>query len=124
MGKSVRNRSISWLIVLGFVSLVSLQVTISSQSQAAKDPGVRAGDAGAGKALDGITGQQNEYFLAGKEEFEEAEEIDEGIGPRMNLDSCGGCHAQPALGGTSPAVNPQVAFANLAEGKDSVPSFL
>ena len=32
---------------------------------------------------------------------------------RMNLDSCGGCHAQPAIGGSSPAVNPQVAFARL-----------
>ena len=30
----------------------------------------------------------------------------------MNLDGCGGCHSQPAIGGTSPAVNPQVAFAN------------
>src|SRR5262249_53011037 len=30
-----------------------------------------------------------------------------GLGPRFNLDSCGGCHAQPAAGGSSPAVNPQ-----------------
>jgi CxxC motif-containing protein (DUF1111 family) len=42
----------------------------------------------------------------------------------MNLDSCGGCHAQPAIGGSSPAVNPQVAFANLSGGTDKVPSFL
>ena len=35
-----------------------------------------------------------------------------GLGPRFNLDSCGGCHSQPAIGGTSPAVNPQVAVAN------------
>jgi CxxC motif-containing protein (DUF1111 family) len=32
----------------------------------------------------------------------------------MNLNGCGGCHSQPATGGTSPAVNPQVAFANAA----------
>jgi CxxC motif-containing protein (DUF1111 family) len=32
----------------------------------------------------------------------------------MNLDGCGGCHSQPAIGGTSPAVNPQVAFADAA----------
>ena len=37
--------------------------------------------------------------------------MDEGLGPRFNLDSCGGCHAAPAIGGTSPAVNPQVAKA-------------
>ena len=38
----------------------------------------------------------------------------DGLGPTMNLDSCGGCHAQPAAGGTSPAVNPQVALATQA----------
>jgi len=33
----------------------------------------------------------------------------------MNLDGCGGCHLQPAIGGSSPAKNPQVAFANAAK---------
>jgi hypothetical protein len=42
----------------------------------------------------------------------------------MNLDSCGGCHIQPALGGTSPFVNPQVAFATKNGGTDKVPSFI
>jgi CxxC motif-containing protein (DUF1111 family) len=42
----------------------------------------------------------------------------------MNLDSCGGCHAQPAVGGTSPAVNPQVAFANAMGARNRVPSFI
>src|SRR5207244_1844925 len=64
------------------------------------------------------------YFFAGQEEFEEAEDIAEGMGPRMNLDSCGSCHLQPALGGTSPAVNPQVAFASKNGGTDVVPSFI
>ncbi|HEX7794185.1 MAG TPA: di-heme oxidoredictase family protein, partial [Vicinamibacterales bacterium] len=58
----------------------------------------------------------------GKAEFAEAEDVADGMGPRMNLDSCGGCHSQPAVGGTSPAVNPQVAFAT--QGRDTVPSFL
>jgi hypothetical protein len=30
-----------------------------------------------------------------------------GLGPRFNLDSCAGCHSQPDIGGSSPAVNPQ-----------------
>jgi CxxC motif-containing protein (DUF1111 family) len=122
IGKGVRSRSISWVLALGVVSLVAFQVTISSQSQSARDPGVRSGAAGAGAALSGLTAAQNEYFVAGKADFEEAESVADGIGPRMNLDSCGGCHSQPATGGSSPAVNPQVAFANL--GRDSVPSFL
>ena len=69
-----------------------------------------------------MTAHETEYFLAGKGEFIEAEEVDEGLGPRMNLDSCGGCHSQPAMGGTSPAINPEIAFANA--GTDRIPSFI
>jgi CxxC motif-containing protein (DUF1111 family) len=42
----------------------------------------------------------------------------------MNLDQCSGCHLQPAVGGTSPSVNPQVAFAGKDGGTDFVPSFI
>jgi CxxC motif-containing protein (DUF1111 family) len=80
----------------------------------ARDPGVRGGNAGAGDAVSGLSVTQNAFFQRGKEEFNAVEEPDEGLGPRMNLDSCGGCHSQPAAGGTSPAVNPQVAFASAA----------
>ena len=98
---------------------------VSSQSfNRARDPGVRGGAAGAGGAIGGLTGNQQAFFELGKEDFEEAEEVDEGLGPRMNLDSCAGCHAQPAVGGSSPAVNPQIAFAKKSGGTDKVPSFL
>jgi len=106
------------------VGLLAVEVKISSQSVSsslAHDPGVRGGAPGAGQALPGVTGQELEYFNAGLADFAEAEEVDEGMGPRMNLDSCGGCHAQPAIGGTSPAINPQVAFAGT---NDKLPSFL
>ena len=39
---------------------------------------------------------------AGADDFAEDDGVAEGLGPRMNLDSCGGCHIQPALGGSSP----------------------
>src|SRR5213594_2103208 len=42
----------------------------------------------------------------------------------MNLDSCSGCHAQRATGGTSPFVNPQVAFASKDGGTDRIPFFM
>ena len=42
----------------------------------------------------------------------------------MNLDSCSGCHLQPEVGGTSPFVNPQVAFANKMNATNTVPSFI
>jgi mono/diheme cytochrome c family protein len=115
----------STLVVLtaAAICLLAMEVKISSQSvsSSAHDPGVRGGAPAAGQPLPGLTPQELEYFNAGLADFAEAEEVDEGMGPRMNLDSCGGCHAQPAIGGTSPAINPQVAFAGT---NDKLPSFL
>ncbi len=45
-------------------------------------------------------------------------------GPRFNSNSCSSCHAQPGIGGTSPAVNPQIAVANLDGANNSIPSFI
>ena len=87
----------------------------------AQDPGPRDSVGDAGGPLPGLTAAQTYAFQVGKEDFEEAEEPDEGLGPTFNLDSCGGCHAQPAIGGTSPRVNPQVAMANAF---NKVPSFI
>jgi CxxC motif-containing protein (DUF1111 family) len=95
-----------------------------STTSTAQDPGVRQGSAGAGGAINGLTNPEAEYFVAGQAEFAVEETTADGLGPRMNLGSCGGCHSQPSLGGSSPAVNPQMAFANKDGGTDSVPSFL
>jgi CxxC motif-containing protein (DUF1111 family) len=98
--------------------------TSTGTSPGYKDPGVRTGDAGAGGFLRGLTDKEKEFFQAGLVEFEEAEGVGDGLGPRFNLDSCGGCHIQPATGGTSPTVNPQVAVATAFGAKNKVPSFL
>lgn len=90
----------------------------------ASDPGVRGGAPGAGGPLAGLTAREIEFFNVGKDDFEEAEDVPDGLGPRMNLDGCGGCHSQPATGGTSPATNPQVAFASKDGGTDTVPFFI
>src|SRR2546430_13693485 len=71
----------------------------------ARDPGVRGGPAGAGGMLEGLTGLQPAFFTTGLAEFEEADTLEEGLGPRFNLDSCVGCHSQPATGGTSPPLH-------------------
>ncbi len=42
----------------------------------------------------------------------------------MNLDSCAGCHSQPAVGGSSPPLNPQVAFAKKLGALNTLPSFI
>jgi CxxC motif-containing protein (DUF1111 family) len=98
--------------------------TVSSIDSLARDPGLRFGPNDAGEPLPGLTANEVAFFLLGKAEFEEADPVDEGLGPTMNLDGCGGCHSQPATGGTSPAVNPQVAFANKEGAGNRIPPFI
>jgi CxxC motif-containing protein (DUF1111 family) len=100
------------------------ELTAVSQVTGAKDPGPRGGDIGAGGPIDGLSGPELEYFTAAEEEFSEPEEVEDGLGPTMNLDSCKGCHIQPAVGGSSPAVNPQFVFATQGGASDHVPSFI
>ncbi|HYJ97118.1 MAG TPA: di-heme oxidoredictase family protein [Burkholderiaceae bacterium] len=102
----------------------STSSVLTIRPSSARDPGPRAGNDSAGLPLRNLTPPQLAAFNAGKADFEEAEEVDEGLGPTMNLDSCGGCHSQPAIGGTSPAVNPQVAFAKKHGMTNSVPPFI
>ena len=112
------------LAVVGFFfSCAEIQPPVDS-SPAARDPGVRGGASGAGAPLAGLTKSERAFFKAGTDEFVEEEDVADGLGPTMNLDSCAGCHLQPAAGGTSPPVNPQVAFATLNDAANSVPSFI
>ena len=90
----------------------------------AKDPGPRDGTSDAGGPLASLTPTQLAAFKPTQDDFIEAESIDDGLGPTMNLDSCGGCHAHPAIGGSSPAVNPQIKFAASLGTANKVPSFL
>jgi len=93
-------------------------------SSSAVDPGPRAGTADAGSPFAKLTPPQLTAFNAGREDFIGAEAVEDGLGPTMNLDSCGGCHSHPTIGGTSPPVNPQVAFATLLGAANQRPSFI
>ena len=106
-----------------FFSCAEIPSPVDSSSTAG-DPGVRGGSAGAGAPIAGLTKTELAFFNAGTGEFADEEDVADGLGPTMNLGSCGGCHLQPALGGTSPPVNPQVAFATLNGAANSVPSFI
>ncbi|HEY3100606.1 MAG TPA: di-heme oxidoredictase family protein [Methylomirabilota bacterium] len=90
----------------------------------ARDPGVRRGAAGAGGMLPGLTATQQAFFASGRDAFSEADGVGNGLGPRFNLDSCVGCHSQPAAGGTSPAVNPQVEIATAFGARNTLPAFV
>src|SRR6267154_2466769 len=114
-------------LVLASASLCFLvfQVEIaSSVGFLAIDPGVRDGPSGAGGPIAGLSDSEGKFFDAGLGDFAEPDGTGEGLGPRMNLDSCSGCHLQPEVGGTSPFVNPQVAFANKMNATNTVPSFI
>jgi CxxC motif-containing protein (DUF1111 family) len=78
--------------------------------------------------LPGLTPEQLRFFCAGLEEFRKADTVKDGLGPTMNLDSCVGCHAYPAAGGTSPPKsigNPQINFLRKYKaGTNTAPSFI
>ena len=107
------------------VCFLYFQIEIASSFEfLAIDPGVRVGPSGAGGPIAGLSDSEGKFFEAGLGDFAEADGTNEGLGPRMNLDSCSGCHLQPEVGGTSPFENPQVAFANKMNATNSVPSFI
>jgi CxxC motif-containing protein (DUF1111 family) len=90
---------------------ISGMISLAALLMAQSDPGPRGGAAGAGGQIAGLTGSQGGYFSEGLRRFQEVEGVAQGLGPRFNSASCSSCHAQPAVGGTSPALNPQVAVA-------------
>src|SRR5262249_39731584 len=95
------------------------------------DPGPRGGAPGAGGQLPGLANKESQTFSRGQDAFEEVASVtgsingtEAGLGPRFNLNSCAGCHIHPAVGGSSPPVNPQVAVATLNGATNTVPSFI
>src|SRR4051812_12297617 len=54
-----------------------------------------------GDPLPGLSADELALFEDGKVHFQEAEEIDEGIGPVFNEASCVACHQGPAVGGSN-----------------------
>jgi CxxC motif-containing protein (DUF1111 family) len=100
--------------------------TSSSRGHAPQsvDPGVRGGAPGAGGPLPGLSQNELNFFKAAKNVFNETETVPTGLGPRFNLDSCSGCHAQPSVGGSSPATNPQVQAAIAQGAINALPPFI
>ena len=122
------------------VSAVMLTIVAGSISEevysqiarfTARDPGVRSGSNGAGGILPNLSPLDQRVFAAGKEAFEEVASVrgtipdtEAGLGPRFNLDSCAGCHISPDVGGSSPAINPQIEVAKKEGATNDIPSFI
>jgi CxxC motif-containing protein (DUF1111 family) len=71
------------------------------------------------------------FFNNGLARFQEIETVsggvNNGLGPRFNLNSCAGCHAQPTVGGSSPPANPefQLIGMGVVDGaSNNLPSFI
>jgi CxxC motif-containing protein (DUF1111 family) len=101
-----KTRKRQLLLTVVAVLVCGLWHTIQAQPFRASDPGVRGGEPGAGGPIAGLSDDEREMFDVGLEDFSEEEGVADGLGPRFNFIGCAGCHAQPAIGGTSPAVNP------------------
>jgi CxxC motif-containing protein (DUF1111 family) len=114
-----------------FAGLLAAKLATCAASQAAStpvDPGVRGGVAGAGTPLNGLTADETAFFKDGLARFAAIESVtggqNNGLGPRFNSNSCLSCHAQPNVGGSSPAANPQIAIATLNGARNVVPWFI
>ncbi len=104
-----------------------LTVACAAALCAQTDPGPRPplpGAPPAGQPLRGLSAADMHEFTSGLNTFTEVETVASGLGPRFNLESCAGCHAHPGVGGSSPAVNPQLAAAVSHGASNQVPPFI
>jgi CxxC motif-containing protein (DUF1111 family) len=101
-------------------------------SSGAKDPGVREGSVNAGGPLPSMSSTQIEYFQDGQNRFQAIDQVANGLGPTFNSNSCASCHAQPAVGGSSPSStqypnlgpNPQIEVGIANGATNSIPYFI
>jgi CxxC motif-containing protein (DUF1111 family) len=119
-----------------FVSASTLAaLLLAGTTLAQTDPGVQSGNRGTGAALPSVLQNDNagilQFFNDGQSRFQEVEVVsggaNNGLGPRFNLNQCSACHAQPAIGGTGAANNPQFEAINngMVNGSTNViPSFI
>jgi CxxC motif-containing protein (DUF1111 family) len=115
----------------------TLMLAMVSVLGAQSDPGPRPGPAAAGTPIIGLSPAEAALFAAGMADYLQLQSVqgpqagqpdtdntELGLGPRFNSDSCGGCHAQPAAGGSSPALNPQVAAGAKNGASNTLPFFI
>jgi len=119
----MKHLSLAWLACSGAACLMGAADLPSRPV----DPGVRAGAPSAGGPVAGVV---NPYFVNVRNAFNQEYSVTgdlepgAGLGPRFNGTSCGGCHAFPAPGGSSPRRNPQIGMAAAHGATNTVPSFV
>jgi CxxC motif-containing protein (DUF1111 family) len=113
--------------------LASAIIFVAGMTFAQQDPGVQSANRGTGASI--IPSSDTTGFLSffndGLARFQDVESVsnspagNNGLGPRFNSVSCSSCHAQPAVGGSGVAVNPQFEFvSNGTAPRNTTPSFI
>jgi CxxC motif-containing protein (DUF1111 family) len=108
------------------------QATTSAASSSPQDPGVQTASRGTGTTIINPNDDPNSFtafFKDGQQRFQAVETVNNsanvGLGPRFNSNQCSSCHAQPAVGGSGAATNPQFAFTgNGVAPNNTTPSFI
>src|SRR5579863_4746251 len=115
-------KSLRLILVLALTTGI---YTLAQTKSGPVDPGVRGGPAGAGTPLKGLTADETAFFRDGQARFADIEVVtgsaNNGLGPRFNSNQCLSCHAQPSIGGTSPAQNPLPAIGALDGATNATP---
>ncbi|MGH9774940.1 MAG: di-heme oxidoredictase family protein [Candidatus Acidiferrales bacterium] len=125
------------------VAIFTMAMLVEAQNVTLHDPGVRGGTIDSGQPLSTLTAAQGQFFADGLGRFIQVDSVSGnggsitnepgvGLGPRFNNNSCGGCHSQPDVGGTSPRAdqfpfigpNPQTQVFNLDGAQNTLPSFI
>jgi CxxC motif-containing protein (DUF1111 family) len=122
-----------WLFTAGVLLLAG---TLSAQV----DPGPRGGPPGAGGPVPTLNFNETTFWFNALFQFQTvfsvsgtiAGEPGLGLGPGFNGNGCALCHAEPAVGGSSPGFNspvnpvpnPQIALATLDGATNVVPPFI
>lgn len=111
---------------------IQSQSSSTASSSGAQDPGAQTASRGTGATLIKANDDPNgflAFFTDGQTRFQAVETVsgsaNVGLGPRFNSNQCSSCHAQPAVGGSGAAANPQFKF--VSDGvapHDTIPSFI
>jgi CxxC motif-containing protein (DUF1111 family) len=121
-----------FLLIFFLLIWAGLLAASAALAQPGPPPPPPPNGAPAGGVIQGVTASELAYFTEGAARFREVDSVSgtqpgapgSGLGPRFNLNSCVGCHAQPGPGGSSPRVNPQIAVATLFGAQNTVPAFI
>ena len=119
---------------LALVTTLTVPFSIGMARSQAVDPGVQSANRGTGGSIINLAQDPNgfaAFFEDGLVRFQNVESVSNstntniGLGPRFNSNSCSSCHAQPSIGGSGSAANPQANF--ISDGvapNDALPSFI